>query len=176
MIELYKNIKELREQKGLSQDELAKLTGYTSRSSIAKIEKGEVDLTRSKIIAFAKALETTPSYLMGWDKKWDKEAKQFEDRINAFYYQLRGLGWTYEWSSNEERYILSNGVTSIKITADEYGSLIDQSENFCRKMLQKLILKSSSLIAAAHERTDIEVTEEMRKHDDDIMMDDSEWE
>lgn len=31
-------------------------------------------------------------------------------------------------------------------------------------------------VAAAHERTDIEVTEEMRKHDDDIMTDDSEWE
>lgn len=29
---------------------------------------------------------------------------------------------------------------------------------------------------AAHERTDIEVTDEMRKHDDDIMNDDSEWE
>lgn len=29
--------------------------------------------------------------------------------------------------------------------------------------------------SAAHERTDIEVTEEMKKHDDDIMNDDSEW-
>ena len=29
---------------------------------------------------------------------------------------------------------------------------------------------------AAHERTDIKVTNEMRKHDDDIMMNDSEWE
>ncbi len=67
MIELYKNIKELREQKGLSQDELAKLTGYTSRSSIAKIEKGEVDLPRSKIIAFANALGTKPGLLLGWD-------------------------------------------------------------------------------------------------------------
>ena len=38
MLDLYKNIKQLREEKGLSQDELAKLTGYTSRSSIAKIE------------------------------------------------------------------------------------------------------------------------------------------
>ncbi len=66
MIELYKNIKDLREQNGLSQDELAKLTGYTSRSSIAKIEKGEVDLTRSKIIAFAKALGTSPGNLIGW--------------------------------------------------------------------------------------------------------------
>lgn len=65
MLDLYKNIKQLREEKGLSQDELAKLTGYTSRSSIAKIEKGEVDLQQSKIFAFAKALGTTPGKLMG---------------------------------------------------------------------------------------------------------------
>lgn len=65
MMNLYKNIRELREQKKMSQEELAKLTGYTSRSSIAKIEKGEVDLTQSKIIAFANALGTTPGDLMG---------------------------------------------------------------------------------------------------------------
>lgn len=55
MLELYRNIKQLREEKGLSQDELARLTGYTSRSSIAKIEKGEVDLQQSKILAFCKS-------------------------------------------------------------------------------------------------------------------------
>lgn len=62
---IYENIKRLRESKGMSQDELAVLTGYTSRSSIAKIEKGLVDLQQSKIIAFAKALGVTPSELMG---------------------------------------------------------------------------------------------------------------
>ena len=65
MLQLYKNIKMLREEKGLSQDELAKLCGYTSRSSIAKIEKGEVDLQNSKILLFANALRTTPGKLMG---------------------------------------------------------------------------------------------------------------
>lgn len=69
MIDLYKNIKQLRELQGMSQDDLAKLTGYTNRSSIAKIEKGEVDLPRSKIIAFAKALKTSPMALMGWEKR-----------------------------------------------------------------------------------------------------------
>ena len=33
-----------------------------------------------------------------------------------------------------------------------------------------------SEVLAAHERTDVEVTDEMRKHDQDIMMNDSEWE
>lgn len=67
MIELYKNIKRLREEKGLSQDALAKLTGYTDRSSITKIEKGQVDLQQSKIELFAKALDTSSRELVGWD-------------------------------------------------------------------------------------------------------------
>ena len=69
MLQLYKNIKEKREELGISQDELAKLTGYTSRSSIAKIEKGTVDLPQTKIMLFAKALNTTPAYLMGWEEQ-----------------------------------------------------------------------------------------------------------
>lgn len=65
MIDLYKNIRVLREQLNISQEELAKRTGYTSRSSIAKIEAGEVDLSQSKIDLFAKALNTTPAILLG---------------------------------------------------------------------------------------------------------------
>lgn len=62
---LYKRIKCRREQLGLSQDELAKKLGYKSRSTIAKIEKGENDLNQSKIVAFAEALNVSPGYLMG---------------------------------------------------------------------------------------------------------------
>lgn len=73
MLELYKNIKNKREALGISQDELAQLTGYTSRSSIAKIEKGLVDLPQTKIELFAKALNTTPSSLMGWNNNTNDE-------------------------------------------------------------------------------------------------------
>lgn len=67
MLEAYKRIRELRISAGLSQDELAKKTGYNDRSSIAKIEAGKVDLTQSKLVAFADALNTTPGYLMDWE-------------------------------------------------------------------------------------------------------------
>jgi repressor LexA len=67
MLQLYKNIKNRRIALGLSQDELAQKTGYTSRSSIAKIESGKVDLPQTKIKLFAEALETTQADLMGWD-------------------------------------------------------------------------------------------------------------
>ena len=65
MLDLYKNIKKYRIAIGLSQAELAQKTGYTDRSSIAKIEKGEVDLPQSKILLFAKALEVSAGTLMG---------------------------------------------------------------------------------------------------------------
>ena len=78
MLELYENIKRLRENKGMSQDELAELTGYTSRSSIAKIEKGLVDLQQTKIIAFANALDVTPGELMGWTEKPKTLAAHFD--------------------------------------------------------------------------------------------------
>ena len=78
-----KNIKRLREEKGMSQDTLAKLTGYTDRSSITKIEKGQVDLQQSKIELFAKALGTTARELVGWENKPLTEKKKTGVIINV---------------------------------------------------------------------------------------------
>ena len=68
MLPLYKNIKSKRTELKMSQDTLAELTGYKDRSSIAKIEKGEVDLAEAKIREIAKALKVSPRELMGWDE------------------------------------------------------------------------------------------------------------
>ena len=65
---LYERIKSRREELGLSQEELAHRIGYKDRSSIAKIESGVNDITQSKIKAIADALDTTPSYLKGWEE------------------------------------------------------------------------------------------------------------
>lgn len=67
----------------MTQSELAKKMGYSEKSMISKIESGKVDLPQSKIVDFAKALNTTPSALMGWttyddlkDKTWNDVSKQ----------------------------------------------------------------------------------------------------
>lgn len=73
MLELYKNIKEIRTEKGMTQKELAEKIGYTDRSIIAKIEKGEVDLLVSKLLLFAKALDVSPIELLGNISKSDSE-------------------------------------------------------------------------------------------------------
>ena len=62
-------VKIRREELGMSQEELATKVGYKSKSSINKIELGFRVLTQSKIKVIADALETTPSYIMGWDEE-----------------------------------------------------------------------------------------------------------
>ncbi len=63
---LHDRIRQLRIQAGLSQEDLARAMGYKDRSMITKIESGKVDISQKKIFAFARALNTTPGYLMGW--------------------------------------------------------------------------------------------------------------
>lgn len=61
-------IRTRRKELNITQDALAQMTGYTSRSSINKIEKGLVDIPQSKITEIADALLVTPAYLMGWEE------------------------------------------------------------------------------------------------------------
>lgn len=59
-------IRNRRIELGLTQDDLAKRMGYTSRSTINKIENNINDIPQSKVIKFAEALGTTAADLMGW--------------------------------------------------------------------------------------------------------------
>ena len=66
MSDFGKRVRKRREHLGMSQDELALLLGYSDKSSISKIENSQRDIYRGKVVEFAEALKTTPSYLMGW--------------------------------------------------------------------------------------------------------------
>lgn len=74
-------IREARLKKGYTQTELAELLGYKSRSSINKIEVEGRDIPRSSVIKFAKALDVTPAYLMGWEDE-PKPKQSLYDRFD----------------------------------------------------------------------------------------------
>ena len=64
-------IRQLRTERGLSQEELANRVGYTSdnaRSSINKIESGISDPPVSKLRLFSKVLNVSMDQLINWDK------------------------------------------------------------------------------------------------------------
>ena len=52
---------------GLTQLELARAMGYSTRSTISRIESGDNQVPMDRLDALAAALRTTPAYLLGQD-------------------------------------------------------------------------------------------------------------
>ncbi len=155
-MEIGQIIKRRREELGISQEELALKAGYKSRSSINKIEVDGRGLPQSKVIAIANALRTTPAYLMGWES----------DTASAFDYISGRFGeYAGEMIENFHRLNEKGQKEALKrvremVHIPEYvksQSPVNIFNTDSRTYLEPV---------AAHERTDIEVTEEMKKHDD----------
>jgi len=77
-------IRRRRIELGLSQEELAERCGFKSKSSINKMESGVQGLPQSKIITVAKALETTPGYILGWEGVEENHQQDYyTDQVTA---------------------------------------------------------------------------------------------
>jgi transcriptional regulator with XRE-family HTH domain len=70
--DMARKIKELRMSKGLTLEQVANIVGV-GKSTVRKWETGMIaNMKRDKIAALAKALDTTPIYLMGWEEEQKK--------------------------------------------------------------------------------------------------------
>ena len=83
MPEIGKRIRSRREQLGMTQEELASRLGYKSKTTIAKLENGTNDIVQSKVTEFAKVLDTTPAYLMGWTQLDGNVVNEKEPELTA---------------------------------------------------------------------------------------------
>lgn len=57
-------VRELREKRGMTQDELARKIGYSNKSAIAHIESGRSIPPLDKMLAIADALDCNADYLL----------------------------------------------------------------------------------------------------------------
>lgn len=146
-MDMGQKIYELRTQKGMTLEELGNKVGV-GKSTVRKWENGIIaNMKRDKISKVATALDTTPAYLMGWAEESEAQPSNVhnihphEKKLLKSFSRLTDI--------NKEKVITySEGVLQIQEADEEQERLKPQ---------------------AAHERTDIEVTDEMRKHDDDLM-------
>jgi repressor LexA len=67
MSNIGQKIKQRRLSLEMTQEELAFKMGYKSKSTINKIELGINDIPQSKIVQFAKVLQTSIAFLMDWE-------------------------------------------------------------------------------------------------------------
>lgn len=130
-----KRIKEKRMELGITQEDLASKLGYKSKTTIAKIENGTNDITQSRVVDFANALNTTPAYLMGWEdsesqliptlnKKDERDiAKRLEQTLDQLESDQDGLMFSGEPLDDQTRELLKaslqSSITIAKINAKQ---------------------------------------------------------
>ncbi len=123
------------------------------RNDLSQYVNGKVEPGQEKLSILGLALNVNEAWLMGYDVPIDRE--NTKETTNSGYEAL---------VIKEMSKMNKNGKIKLLSTAKEMNCSPLYNDNY------------QEVLAAAHERTDIEVTEEMRKHDDAIMMDDSFWE
>lgn len=75
-------IKELRENAGMTQEELAKKL-HTTKQTIHKYEKNIVtNIPSDRIEELAKVLDSTPEYILGWKKVSEEMEKNSEVMVD----------------------------------------------------------------------------------------------
>lgn len=147
-------IKQLRLERNMTLEELGNKVGV-GKSTVRKWENGMIaNMRRDKIAKLASALDVSPAYLMGWEQSNEVEVP----------------------------------VNIIKKVPSKQEELISVYDQLSSRNQDKVLTYSKSLltkqqlddevyeVAAAHDRTDIEITAEGRQHDIDLMNDDSKWE
>ena len=109
-MELGENIKKLRNEKGMTLEELGDKVGV-SKSTVRKWENGIIaNMRRDKISKVAEALDTDPAFLMGWNKEAEKAdilLETYDKKILADQ-QFRRLMHYYELLNKADRDMLEN--------------------------------------------------------------------
>ena len=143
-------IKQRRLELGLTADDLAEKIGK-SRATIYRYENGDIENMPTPVLEpLAKALDTTPADLMGWQSS----------SISPLHNNIRCENVA------ESELVLSYR----KLNKPNQSKVLTYS---------KSLLSAQQMeedVLAAHARTDVEQTPEGVQHDLDIMNDDSEWE
>lgn len=151
----------VRKEHGYTREALAqslKISKYTLRN----YELGATEPGHTFLKQISDFFHVSIDYLMGLTDE--------PDILEDF-----GLNASERSMIGKYRNLDDHGKTIVNIVLEEEHKRW-QKEHSSLKNFPKATSFQQPILHASHERTDIEVTEEMRKHDDNIMMDDSEWE
>lgn len=144
-------LKEIREKANMNKKEFAEFINvkYTTYNGY---ETGNREPDSDFLVLISKKFDVSTDYILGLR----------DDSEIAHSYQLKSSEYEH---IQKYRILDPHGKDMVDTVLEKEHSRC-QTENNIIKLNQ-----GENILNAAHERTDIEVTEEMRKHDDDIMND-----
>lgn len=153
-------IKSLREEKGMTLEELGNKVGV-GKSTVRKWETGIIaNMRRDKIAKIADALETSPAYLMGW-----------EENISHFS-KKESLAEGCDESQNDVLKLQGNQKELHTIYQKLSSTNQDRVLLYAKNLLSTQQMEDELILNAAH---DSGATPEQKQHADNIMEDPDEW-
>lgn len=172
------------------------------RNDISQYVSGKVSPGQEKLTILALALGVSETWLMGYDVPMDRKLESINietpdpnNEINIILSKMQNKEQLTAFEQKEISNHLKNAFPQIIKSFKELGdSLLESSlkeyfQQLNNENKAKVISYSKNLLQiqqaeeeqeylipkAAHERTDVEVTNEMRKHDDYLMDNDDLW-
>lgn len=124
-------IKTRRIELDMSQDELAKLIGYKSRSSINKIESDGRLLPLKKIVEIANALGVTPTYIMGWDI-----LEKIKNSNSSSHSKMTEVVKSFLTPTNEAIFL------------DKFSKLTEKNQSLIKELIDALLYNQSKDVKA----------------------------
>lgn len=110
-------IRKLREAKGITQEELARLLN-TTKQTVSKYEKDIVtNIPSDRIEELSHILGTTPSYIMGWDREEIDAVAEIQDDANA-----------YDDELEKEFKTFMEEFSELKLTTEEMKEVYDYAK------------------------------------------------
>lgn len=149
-------IKQRRIELGLTADDLAQKIGK-SRATIYRYENGDIENMPTPILEpLARALDTTPADLMGWESTADVPMERVPSKAESVQ------------SSSVSAQCKEIIEVCNQLSSHNQRKVLAYSKN----LLSTQKMEDALLPNAAHE---MNPTEEQKKHADDVMKDDKEW-
>ena len=164
-------LKEIMKKRNLRQVDILNLTKpycekynvKMNKSDISQYCSGKTEPNQDKLYVLGKALDVSEAWLMGFDVEMERTDKK-ADNTNSVSLS----------KSKKDLYQKQLLLSFTKLNKQNKKKVITYTENLLK--LEEMEQEQEKLfLNAAHERTDIEVTNEMKQHDDDIMMNDEFW-
>lgn len=150
-------LKKIMEDKNLRQTDILNLAipfcnmynVKMNKSDISQYCAGKTEPNQKKLFVLGKALNVSEAWLMGFDVPMERVQTPGSNKLKASVL-----------SSDNELFINYN-----KLNSTNKRKVLDYSKNLYQIQLMEEENNRHLLTNAAHERTDIEVTDEMREYD-----------
>lgn len=146
-----------------------------SQSTMSQYMSGYAEPKKARLQLIADTLNVNPTWLMGLDVPMEFAAwTKFDDNCSgkeASDDKVIKMAQNYLYFHGPEKKLIENYK---QLSDTNKKKVVDYSESLLR--VQKMEEEQLHLIPdAAHDRTDIKPTTEMKKHDDDLMDNDEFW-